>query len=254
MKKYLVVLLISLVACKSTQVSQSKEMTLEMYKQAVKDAAQPNSSKIYTKLTPISLDNKDLTQQKIGEDTYVLMVAWKVAADTIYYRNQSNGFYNTGSRDLWLTTSKDFARFIKRKRNFRKKESKHLRLQQLLGLPPDKEQLTPRAFVACWVRPQDLFRPCPDAEVTDTQCDCVEQSEQSGQEHQQWVEEYRKKSYVNENPYYTFPWTQVGYTYDWSLRSKKHIGLSEFVVKKNANIRIHKIYPTETYLRRKGSF
>ncbi|MDX1904034.1 MAG: hypothetical protein SFU27_07745 [Thermonemataceae bacterium] len=249
MKKLILYLVFSglLVACKSTSIFQSKEEAILAYKNAVKDASKPIPTKIYKNLRVISSDNPEITKKNIGNDTYVLMVAWKVAADTIYYHNKENGFYNTGSRDLWLTTTQDFKSFVSRKRNFRKNESKHLRFQQLLGLPPDKEQIVPRVFIEFWVRPQDMFRPCPDAEITDKQCECTEIANQSKQEHQIWIDAYRKKSYENENPYYTFPWTQLGYTYDWNPRNKKHIGLSEFVVNKNANIIIHKIYSTETY-------
>lgn len=37
-----------------------------------------------------------------------------------------------------------------------------LRLKQLLGMPPSAEET---AFVEFWVRPEDLFRPCPDPEI-----------------------------------------------------------------------------------------
>lgn len=37
-----------------------------------------------------------------------------------------------------------------------------MRLKQLLGLPPTA---TNSYFVKFWVRPNDLFRPCPDKEI-----------------------------------------------------------------------------------------
>jgi hypothetical protein len=62
------------------------------------------------------------------------------------------------------------------------------------------------------------------------------------------LKQYRESSYKNDNPYYTFPWTQLGYTYDWNPRSRKNVGLSEYVVLQGANIVMHKIWGTSEYL------
>ena len=45
-----------------------------------------------------------------------------------------------------------------------------------------------------------------------------------------------------------YPWTQLGYTYDWNPENKSHVGLSEFVIGENKNIVIKAIYSTNDYL------
>jgi len=232
-------------------VSSQTDNNLKTYEEAVKDASLPEKSEIYRKLTVISNKNQQLVRKTIEGKTYILAVAWKAAKDTIYYKNNDEGFYNTGSRDLWVTVVPDLVEFAKQKDFLITGENPHLRLQQLLGLPPDKEEVTKRAFIEFWISPQDIFRPCPDAEIDDKACECVDKVAESTPEHNNWISQYRKDSYTNENPYYRFPWTQLGYTYDWNERSKKHIGLSEFVVKQNANIIVHQIKMTKDYLSKK---
>jgi hypothetical protein len=43
-----------------------------------------------------------------------------------------------------------------------------------------------------------------------------------------------------------YPWTRLGYTYDWGS-SITEIGLSEFVIKKNSQIIVHEVYDNESY-------
>ena len=43
-----------------------------------------------------------------------------------------------------------------------------------------------------------------------------------------------------------FPWTRLGYTYDWG-ESENHIGLSEFVVRKGADIEIDSVSTVNDY-------
>jgi hypothetical protein len=48
--------------------------------------------------------------------------------------------------------------------------------------------------------------------------------------------------------YDKYPWTQLGYTYDWSSENKTHYGLSEFVIDENKNIVVNAIYTANDYL------
>jgi len=228
--------------------SQADGNLMKTYQEAVEDASLPEKTEIYRKLTVISDQNQQLTRKTINQETYILAVAWKAAKDTVYYKNNDKGFYNTGKRDLWITIVPDLVAFAKQKDFLVSGENPHLRLQQLLGLPPDKGEVTKRAFIEFWIRPQDIFRPCPDAEIDDKACECIDKVPNSTPEHNNWIHQYRKDSYNNDNPYYRFPWTQLGYTYDWNERSKEHVGLSEFVVKQEANIIVHQIKMTKDYL------
>ena len=44
------------------------------------------------------------------------------------------------------------------------------------------------------------------------------------------------------------PWTRLGYTYDWGA-SQNHIGLSEFVLRKGANLEVDSVTAVNDYCR-----
>ena len=50
-----------------------------------------------------------------------------------------------------------------------------LRFAQLLGLPPEYavpgDPKEAKYMLEMWVSPQDIFRPCPDTEISDTACE-----------------------------------------------------------------------------------
>jgi hypothetical protein len=110
-----------------------------------------------------------------------------------------------------------------------------LALQQALGLPPE-----PRADVKVFtfeVRPKDLFRPCASStDITTTQCsiDLPEQpvATQAAADHfvlKQIMDSYRSGF---KDPGY--PFTAMGWSYDWNPESPTHQGVSEYVVRPGA--------------------
>ena len=122
------------------------------------------------------------------------------------------------------------------------------RLSQLLGLPPNTEK---NFFVEFWVRPQDLIRPCIDTEITDSVCDLyLQKPSDANAEHLLWLLEQVHRSFADSNLYKRYPFTQLGYTYDWNPRNKSHIGLSEFVIGKNKKIVVGDVFTTAEYLGR----
>ena len=44
-----------------------------------------------------------------------------------------------------------------------------------------------------------------------------------------------------------FPWTRLGYTYDWGSKEPKKVGGSEFIIKQGVTIYLHSITPTNDY-------
>jgi hypothetical protein len=116
-----------------------------------------------------------------------------------------------------------------------------LRLKQLLGLPFCEQKTQ---FVEFWLSPSDLFRPCPDPAITDSVCNLKSSMNVDGRNHKKWFNKQKKGSYC----LLGYPWTQLGYTYDWG-NPRSEIGLSEFVVKKGANVKVESVRTTESYLR-----
>jgi len=217
-----------------------------LYQKGVADAAYPETSEISADLLVISKANPNLRWKTINEKEYVLMASWQ--ADTIYYKNNpQTGFYNTTKYPIWVTAAPQLQDWVSKTRY---KEETKLRLEQLLGLPPNGNK---KYFIEFWVQPKDLFRPCPDAEITDNTCGLAFPAD-AVREHVQWINDLRLNSYfmvgnkkdVSQN----YPWTQLGYSYDWNPSSENNVGLSEFVVNTNADIVVHKCYTTEQYCKK----
>jgi hypothetical protein len=241
-KIYFASLFALLSACGSTAqiVNQSvAEINRTAYQHSITDAMSPDTSKIYTDLIQIDSDNKDLIWKTIDGEDYLLVVTWK--GDVSFYKKYiDSAYFPTGTHPIWITTSPEL---LNRMKTMQVKDV-DMRLKQLIGLPPSSVY---KYFVEFWVKPVDLFRPCPDNEITDKQCDlCYPANTDST--YQAWVDGNRVSRYYNCPLDEKYPWTQLGYTYDWAPSNKSHIGLSEFVIGENKKIIINKIYTTQEYL------
>lgn len=240
----LLVWLLTLVACQTTQqLSTAPTSTATLYQQAIQEAAYPTPAKVYDQLVAINENNDQLVWQTIQGKKYLLVVTWKREKDLKYYKNDpSTGVCNTGNFPIWITTAPQLLKRMKQEQA----KNPNKRLSQLLGLPPTAEE-TYTHFVEFWVQPKDLFRPCPDAEITDATCNlCFPVGTDSA--HINWINELRASSYYGCELYQQYPWTQLGYTYDWNPKNSSHVGLSEFVIGAQKNVIVQQIYTTAEYL------
>jgi hypothetical protein len=215
------------------------------YEKALSDASQPSNAKRAFNLTSVSKNNKDLKWKEIGGESYVLVSAWK--ADTVYYKNDvKTGFYNTGKYPIWVTVAPDLQKKLAtEKRKYKSQKAMDKRLRQLFGLPPGDKKLY---FVEFWVRPADLARPCVDTDVTDNSCELFLPKDATPDcESLMWLANQARASFADSSLYRRYPFTQLGYTYDWNPKNKKHEGLSEFVIGSNRNIVVNKVYKTMDY-------
>jgi len=231
--------------------------TKQLYQHALSDAAHPSPARICQCLTMIKKENPDLLWSRFEDhdgivSDFVLMASWKKAKDTVYYHNDIGSstsdlkYYATKSRPVFVTAFPDLQKWYAGDAN---KKNIDKRLLQLLGLPPDTSK---RVFILFWVRPQDLIRPCVDTEITDNSCDYKISSSPSSQtdcENLIWLTQFIRDSYSDSDPYKQFPFTQLGYTYDWSKKNKQHVGMSEFVIGKDKFARVAGIYTTEQFLK-----
>lgn len=227
-------------ACKSQDFGGTEKTGLrDEYHQSILSAMAPDSSKIFNRLISLNSDNTEIEWKSIEGENYVLMLSWKQNV-SYYLPYVGNGLYNTGAYPIWVTASPELLKRMKTETA----TDKELRLKQLLGLPPDSEY---SYFVEFWVKPEDVFRPCPDKEITDTRCElCFPAQTESA--HIAWINTNRIDRYYQCELYDKYPWTQLGYTYDWNPQNKSHVGLSEFVIGSNKNIRVNAVYTTEEYL------
>lgn len=229
-------LFLSFMACQTIRKDLNDTV---LYQQSIQNAIYPEASKVSDKLVPVVKQNQNLVWKNIGGEDYVLVVTWK--QNVSYYKQYlDSAFYNTGKYPIWITTAPE----LKRRMLTEKPKDANRRLIQVLGLPPNSVY---SYFVEFWVKPADLFRPCPDKEITDTKCEtCF--PKQADQEHISWINENRISRYYQCDLAQQYPWTQLGYTYDWNPGNKSHVGLSEFVIGANKNIVVKAIYTNEEYL------
>ena len=205
------------------------------YQIAVKDARNAQENEISNQLLPITLDNPNLVWRNVKGKPQVLMVTW----------TSWNGYDDKVSQtmpltqEVWVTTVPELQKFAAKLNLSRK--SLTLRLEQYLGLPAHNGKTK---FVQMWVNPKDLFRPCADPEINDTRCE-LSFPQQVQPTHRYWVFKKRFTSY-GENGY---PWTRLGYTYDWGSLDTE-VGASEFVIKKGAEVEIESVTKTIKYVQK----
>jgi len=255
------------------------------YAKACADAAMVTPEKISKNLTAITPDNKDLIWENGVVGTRVLVVSWVNQSICTAYQCPPEGCKATDTCkegkecpygwDTYVTVVPELKNF------FQTTPITPMRIAQLLGLPPADAQKK-ACFLEMWISPQDLFRPSPDPEITDeeaeidfpgsqyaspfrtydtaemifadqaydpAQCPTPQGTQCGFTDYISFFENRTKYIYTAGAPY---PWTRLGYTYDWGDTSG-HIGLSEFVVHgKKANgskiaVGIKAVTPTAVY-------
>jgi hypothetical protein len=210
-----------------------RRLTLtETYYDSINRTMTPDCGSV-NDLTPIIFSNPDLVKQGTEDNWTVLMVTW----------TKYNSSYPVGKNvstwwgDTWLTVAPELQRFFLNKVDH--DANLTLRAAQLLGMPPANYNLY---FVEMYVHPADLFRPSADNEVNDTSASLT-MPKNINATYKQWFDGNTISSYYPK----TFPWTRLGYTYDWG-NSVTHEGLSEFVLKKNSTVTVSSVHPTAEYL------
>ncbi|MFT4850714.1 MAG: hypothetical protein ACKVKQ_06230 [Flavobacteriales bacterium] len=211
-----------------------------LFSAAMEEAQNPTPDKIVTNLRRIK-GNSTLIDTIIKSERYVKMVSWK--SHPLYF--PTSGKYNTNDYDVWVTSApviRDSCISF-----YKTRKDPIMRLRQLLGLQPQTDETF---FLEVWVKPTNLFRPCPDNGTEDTQCD-LNLPNTITSEYRKWFNNLRAIQYKDcTDKLYSelgYPWTQLGYTYDWSPENPSHVGLSEFVITRNTDIYVSGKYTTKTY-------
>lgn len=196
-----------------------------LYADAVADAAEPTPDEIVDTLIAIRPDSDDLV---IDPDGRVLMVTW---TDWDGYDGAEGQTMPLGIH-VWTTAAPQLQRFCKG--TGLSGDALTARLEQRLGLPPGG---TYDRVVEFWVLPEDMFRPSPDPEIDDSVAQ-LEFPDGATDEHRAWIEAQREGSYTGDPGY---PWTQLGYTYDWAPGAGSEVGESEFVVREGSEVVVESV-------------
>ena len=200
-------------SAEASQCDSIEECTF-LYNQAIVDAGSYEQSEIKP-LTPIQ-------KSRIAAVTWTSWSGYKIGPNTL-------------GIDVWVTIVPQLKRRCQRFQG----DDLTLRLEQLLGLPPNNGKTQ---FVEMRVKTADLFRPCPNPDIQATECP---QSfpQDSDPDFIQWFANQSLDSYQIPGGY---PWTHLGYTYDWNPDSSE-VGLGEYVVRKGAVVKVTSIVPTAEY-------
>lgn len=231
-----VVLVMVLLGCPAPTPPTDAELNAR-YAAAVADAQTPEPADIHRGLTAITPWQEGLVWEGTPGKSRIRMTTWT-----------SWGGYEVGAKmiagakyqpaiDLWVTAVPEVKDFVRRHRL--PEEGLDLRLKQLLGMPHTTER---KWFVDFYVWPEDLFRPSRDPEVSDSQAELTFRPDNAemttSAKHRDWI-----AAQLADGQY---PWTQLGYTYDWGNPCSK-VGLSEFVIREGAEITVLSITETAAY-------
>lgn len=228
----------------------ASENTLQkQYHEALEDAAIVDENDISDTLLAITRDSPGLVWNK--DKTEVLVTTWKS-------RNAYENFIKKNPQTspkpdyaIWVTAAPQVKAFCQSYLHENPKVTDNqldLRLKQYLGLPPDPDQKYD-VFVELWVRPENIFRPCVDPEINDTKCDLNIPGHFPSVTNIPDYGAFYQSLYFNrfrrENRY---PWTGVGYTYDWSKGANgSKVGASEFILIPDTPYKIERDVSTREY-------
>lgn len=179
----------------------------------------------------IAEQDEILPLKKITGTDEVLLCTWH-RYPTSY---PDNAVVTTQYGEVWVFTAEEINSFMQANSD---EEDMVLRLEQLIGLPPQKGNTH---FSFLWVDPADLFRPARDNEITDTTVGLTFPASASAE----YIAWFNGNSIYSYQQHY-YPWTGLGYTYDWADNGTEY-GLSEFVIKANCEIRVEKTYSNEEF-------
>lgn len=198
-------------------------------------------SKICNDLFAINSSNKKIQHKTISGEDYILVLTWtKEYKWYIQGTDTNNKAYNPGSYSMWVTVAPE----LKEKVAGVDSSRINMRLKQLLGLQPESQY---NYFVTLWVRPQDIFRPCADMEINDNSCGLAFPPN-TDSSHIKWINAQRIGRFFVPDTANRYPWTELGYTYDWDPYNRKHIVCSEYIIKTNSTLYREKIYTTKEYI------
>lgn len=223
---------VAVVGCGPDGVSEaagSKPSVTELYQAALKDAEVAEASEVVDTLVAIVPENSELTRDAAGR---VLMETW--TSYTGY--DDKIGVDTELGADVWTMVAPQMQAFCRK--SGLAGEALSLRLEQLIGLPPGAGY---DRVAELWVPPEAVFRPSPDPEITDTVAS-LDFPADAPEAHIQWINDLKATSYSADG----YPWTRLGYTYDWNPDGKE-VGLSEFVVRKGATVGVKSVTVTGEY-------
>ncbi len=187
----------------------------------------------------------------------VTVATWIRSGQLARYKTAAGDWVAAAPGDTWVTVAPHLQNFCKAfvQQNGNDAARLSLRLEQRLGLPPLNGKTTFLTFtIAAPDAGTTIFRPCASPEIDTTSCPvrgsaddaCSSATPPAGCERQQaFFNQQYYQSYGAAEPT-GYPWTSLGYTFDWARQKAGpsgkapfvRFGESEYVVSKGAPITI----------------
>jgi len=217
---------------------------------SIEDAKQPLADEVVNDLWALSTNNPQVKSRENNGKVEYLMSTWK-------YTSNPSTDWPIGAKKLlpyqtWFTAVPQVQEFCQKYQaidsTIPDNVELSLRLQQYLGLILNKYS-TKTHFVEMWVKAEDLTRPCIDGEINDSSCNLLPLPVPDSSP---VVKAIYTNSYTNAKKEY-YPWSGLGYTYDWGNSLKPHQGPSEFIInptpEKPVEVEVFSVTPTQEYCR-----
>jgi len=251
LKLLFVVLLTSAITSLSYADAVPSSMTNDNYKYAVSDAKNPEPHEIYNNLIAIKKDNNYIAKRvnKDGKFQVKVISIIDEASYNDHYKNYEKDFKHYPLYpDLWVSIEPELIDKIKNNKQRFDGDDKenNMSIIEIYGFPPQKKV---EYVVIFWADADKMFRPSPDQEIDDESAE-INFPNDVTPEHRMFIDNTRSSQYfsgknvVLKNGEFekeiwkeAYPWTQLGYSYDWgnNCRNIYNYGLSEFIVKGNRN-------------------
>lgn len=221
------------------------------YQQAIFAAMSPSSAEV--------------SQTLFKFDRPTVFVTWTKSKWISSFQPKGRNERPRAGADIWVTDASSMKRFCQ---DFVRShpgdaDALNLRLNQRLGLPPDAVNDTFIEILADPANPGGMFRPCREAYARLDGSTCgapkefPKESEVWGEKPQtgrsaelkEWTLRKYYSSYASASPY---PWTELGYTFDWSHAEDGsgefvRFGQTEFVIPKGDPVKFVSAVPTLAY-------
>ncbi|MCI8681384.1 MAG: hypothetical protein HFH50_00035 [Lachnospiraceae bacterium] len=201
----------------------------DLYRDAVRDAAFADDDEI---LPLVSLVESDpMTTWQNGK---ALLLTWHNYPES--YPEGETVTIQWGP--VWVFTDKEIASHAE---ELQKADDAEARLKQIISFAPDSEHST---VTGLWVDPKNVKRPAYQSDPT------IEDMSNSFDENvdedfKSWFDDNTLWSYF----YGEYPWTRLGYTYDWADNDTEY-GMTEFIVEDGAQVTVEFTETTEEFLNR----
>lgn len=210
------------------------------------------------KLQDITADNPDLVWKGAPGASPVLVTSF---TRSLYYQSYSPGQSFNAGVDLWVVPAPQMKSEIRAEDPLGAALAPKLAVSEYLGLPPNNKN---DAVVSVWVSPANMVRPAIDPRTDTHELETsffltgqtvpltpapTVPTEGGSPNYPSWFLNREATIFQLGTPSTPYPWTGLGYTYDWNPAAPDVVGGSEFVVPKGSPVVFQDLTPVGNYLK-----